>query len=266
MVTRSDPVRPRHEWRAADFVGGHPALDFLNTVADTGKTRAEDKLVDWPAVRAWAGKAGLPAPDDLARLLRHPRQDGPDELAALRRFREDAYVAIAHLTAEGGGSARARGGAARGGDPRCDRAQRIRCGRRPLRVAARCAGRVALGRCDRARFRGSDAQRRFRAGAAVRPVYVVLRRSRPRRRATVVRHAHVRESREGGGVQGAVTRALRRWPRRACVIEQCRGADGRAIASRRRTARPPGTAHRSRTGWPSGPSDPRSGRRAHARA
>lgn len=98
MVTRSDPVRPRHEWRAADFVGGHPALDFLNTVADTGKTRAEDKLVDWPAVRAWAGKAGLPAPDDLARLLRHPRQDGPDELAALRRFREDAYVAIAHLT------------------------------------------------------------------------------------------------------------------------------------------------------------------------
>ncbi|CAD9217333.1 zf-CGNR domain-containing protein [Burkholderia cenocepacia] len=105
MVTRSDPARSGYEWRAADFIGGHPALDFLNTVADTGKTRDEEKLVDWPAVRAWAAKAGLLAPDDLARLLRHPRQDGPDELVALRRFRDDAYVAIAHLTAEGSSSA-----------------------------------------------------------------------------------------------------------------------------------------------------------------
>ncbi|RQS90347.1 CGNR zinc finger domain-containing protein [Burkholderia seminalis] len=108
MVTRTEPARHAHEWRAADFVGGHPALDFLNTVADTGKTRDEDKLVDWPAVRAWAEQARLLAPDDLARLLRHPRQDGPDELAALRRFRDDAYAAVAHLTADGGGSAGAR--------------------------------------------------------------------------------------------------------------------------------------------------------------
>jgi len=108
MVTRCEPARLAHEWSAADFVGGHPALDFLNTVADTGKTRDEDKLVDWPAVRAWAEKAALLAPDDLARLRRHPRRDGPDELAALHRFRDDAYAAIAHLTAGGGGSAGAR--------------------------------------------------------------------------------------------------------------------------------------------------------------
>ncbi|MEN8516506.1 CGNR zinc finger domain-containing protein [Burkholderia sp. RS02] len=105
MVTRYEPARHAHEWGAADFVGGHPALDFLNTVADTGKTRDEDKLVDWPAVRAWVEQAGLLAPADLARLLRHARQDGPDELAALHRFREDAYAAIAHLTVGGGGSA-----------------------------------------------------------------------------------------------------------------------------------------------------------------
>ncbi|WP_322082917.1 CGNR zinc finger domain-containing protein [Burkholderia sp. BCC1972] len=108
MVTRSEPARHAHAWGAADFVGGHPALDFLNTVADTGKTRDEDKLVDWPAVRAWAEQSGLLAPDDLARLLRHLRQDGPDELVALRRFRDDAYVAVAHLTAGGGGGAGAR--------------------------------------------------------------------------------------------------------------------------------------------------------------
>ncbi|WP_338638713.1 CGNR zinc finger domain-containing protein [Burkholderia pyrrocinia] len=108
MVTRREPARHVRDWGAADFVGGHPALDFLNTVADTGKTRDEDKLVDWPAVRAWAEQAGLLAPADLARLLHHARQDGPDELAALHRFREDAYVAIAYLTAGGGGSAGAR--------------------------------------------------------------------------------------------------------------------------------------------------------------
>ncbi|MGU7841390.1 CGNR zinc finger domain-containing protein [Burkholderia sp. AW33-5] len=108
MVTRHEPARQAHAWTAADFVGGHPALDFLNTVADTGKTRDEDKLVDWAAVRAWAEKSGLLARADLTRFLRYPRQDGADELAALHGFREDAYVALAHLTSGGGGSAGAR--------------------------------------------------------------------------------------------------------------------------------------------------------------
>ncbi|KVA08384.1 hypothetical protein WI41_14640 [Burkholderia latens] len=107
MVTRREPARPAHSWGAADFIGGHPALDFLNTVADTGKTRDDEKLVDWQAVRAWAGKSGLLGQADLTRFLRHPRQDGANELVELRRFREDAHAALAHLTA-GGGSAGAR--------------------------------------------------------------------------------------------------------------------------------------------------------------
>ncbi|QFS38408.1 CGNR zinc finger domain-containing protein [Burkholderia cepacia] len=108
MVTRHEPVRHAHEWGAADFVGGHPALDFLNTVADTGKTRDADKFVDWPAVHAWVERSGLLVPADLARLLRHARQDDADALVALRRFREEAYTAIAHLTAGSGGTAGAR--------------------------------------------------------------------------------------------------------------------------------------------------------------
>ncbi|KVL38992.1 hypothetical protein WS98_10280 [Burkholderia territorii] len=102
MVTRHEPARRAHAWSAADFVGGHPALDFLNTVADTGKTRDEDKLVDWAAVHAWAGKSGLLSRADLTRFMRHTRHDGADALAALHDFREDAYVALAHLTSGGG--------------------------------------------------------------------------------------------------------------------------------------------------------------------
>ncbi|KUZ33116.1 CGNR zinc finger domain-containing protein [Burkholderia territorii] len=102
MVTRHEPARRAHAWSTADFVGGHPALDFLNTVADTGKTRDEDKLVDWSAVHAWAGKSGLLSRADLTRFMRHTRHDGADALAALHDFREDAYVALAHLTSGGG--------------------------------------------------------------------------------------------------------------------------------------------------------------------
>jgi predicted RNA-binding Zn ribbon-like protein len=108
MVTRHEPARPAHAWGAADFVGGHPALDFLNTVADTAKTRDADKLVDWPAVHAWAERSELLAPADLARLSRHARLDDADALAALHRFREEAYTAISYLTGGDGGTAGAR--------------------------------------------------------------------------------------------------------------------------------------------------------------
>jgi predicted RNA-binding Zn ribbon-like protein len=108
MVTRFEASLHGREWTDADFVGGHPALDFLNTVADTGKTRDDDKLVDWATVRAWAEKAGLLASSDLARFARHARRDGADELTALRGFREDAYAAIAYLTSDARGGAGAR--------------------------------------------------------------------------------------------------------------------------------------------------------------
>ncbi|KVE33470.1 hypothetical protein WI93_24295 [Burkholderia vietnamiensis] len=108
MVTRHEAGRSAYAWSSADFVGGHPALDFLNTVADSGKSRDDDKLVDWTAVHAWAASSHLPSPADLAQFLRHPAQDGAGELAALRGFREDAYVALLYLTAGAGNGAGAR--------------------------------------------------------------------------------------------------------------------------------------------------------------
>jgi len=103
MVTSSE-----HRWSDADFVGGHPALDFINTVADKAKTRDEETLMQWRDVHTWAAAAGLLAPADLKRFCQHPRLDGADELIALRQFREEAYVAMLHVTS-GGGDERAVG-------------------------------------------------------------------------------------------------------------------------------------------------------------
>jgi len=100
MVT-GDRHRPgRHAWGAADFVGGHPLLDFLNTVADTGKTREDDKIADWPAVHAWASHAELLSKQELACFLGNQSLDGRDELVELHRIREDVHEALLRLVAE----------------------------------------------------------------------------------------------------------------------------------------------------------------------
>lgn len=85
-------------WGEADFVAGHPALDFLNTVADTGRTRDISKLADWAAVQCWAVGARLVSEAELGRFLEVGSGDGADELAALLRLRETAYGAMLHLT------------------------------------------------------------------------------------------------------------------------------------------------------------------------
>jgi predicted RNA-binding Zn ribbon-like protein len=96
----------RHSWGEADFVGGHPVLDFLNTVADTGKTRENDKIPDWPAVRAWASLSGLLSDKERGRFLNDRSLDGHRELAELHRFREDAYMAMLRVVGdEASGSA-----------------------------------------------------------------------------------------------------------------------------------------------------------------
>lgn len=91
----------RDSWGEPDFVSGHPALDFLNTVADTGRTRGINKLADWAAVRTWAVTAGLLSEAELERFVEAGRGEGADELTALLELRETAYGAMLHLTGRG---------------------------------------------------------------------------------------------------------------------------------------------------------------------
>ena len=97
--------------RAADssagtmkLVGGHPVLDFVNTVggrADgSGHTVLRDKLPAYVDLVAWAEHAGVVSPGEaralLTRARRRPRQ-AAGVMAAARRLREALYRVLRAL-------------------------------------------------------------------------------------------------------------------------------------------------------------------------
>ena len=93
---------PAPAFAAADLVGGHPALDFVNTCAGwNGAPR--DRLGDYPALLAWADRSGAVPPAAL-EALRRRAADRPREadaaLAAARAARAALY-AVLHAGATG---------------------------------------------------------------------------------------------------------------------------------------------------------------------
>lgn len=88
-----------HVFRPQDFVAGHVALDFSNTVT-ARDTTPFDWLDGYARLLEWAGKAGVLAPADSARL-RSAAERAPREAAAAlgraRKLREaihDVCVAL----------------------------------------------------------------------------------------------------------------------------------------------------------------------------
>ena len=84
-----------HAFRPADFVGGHPVLDFVNTVTARNAEPA-DWLDDYPALLRWALLSGLfavvelPSPQALAPAAQR---------AELRRCKDLRDALLALLTA-----------------------------------------------------------------------------------------------------------------------------------------------------------------------
>lgn len=91
------PILSEHRWGEADYVGGHPVLDFVNTVADTGKTRVGDKIATWSALRAWARGSTLLSPAEHTAFLLDPALDDEAGLAELHVLRETAHEALLGL-------------------------------------------------------------------------------------------------------------------------------------------------------------------------
>jgi predicted RNA-binding Zn ribbon-like protein len=90
---------------APSLIGGHVALDLVNTVSwrlDTDRRR--DNLPDYAAVTSWCQHAGLLSPGEAYRLLAaargHPRL-AEQTVHDVRALREDAHTMLASLADDG---------------------------------------------------------------------------------------------------------------------------------------------------------------------
>ena len=66
-MTGEEPLIEQHQFRESDFIGDHPAIDFVNTV--TGwDVRPRDWIPDYAALVDWARISGIIAQADAAHL------------------------------------------------------------------------------------------------------------------------------------------------------------------------------------------------------
>jgi predicted RNA-binding Zn ribbon-like protein len=86
-----------------DLDGGHPVLDFTNTVDWRGEHREHDWLTDYLDLLAWSHRTGFLGEREIsalaARAAAHPRQ-AADALLQARELRE-ATASLLHAVIEG---------------------------------------------------------------------------------------------------------------------------------------------------------------------
>lgn len=87
-------------WAQDDFIGGHLALDFINTVADTGKSRVHSRVTSEESLGLWWQAAITNMPGRLPHGLTNVNLD---EIHALR---EAAYDVVAGVASDDGPSAK----------------------------------------------------------------------------------------------------------------------------------------------------------------
>ncbi|MEU6082682.1 CGNR zinc finger domain-containing protein [Streptomyces sp. NPDC047108] len=86
----AEGVKAAEHWdeRARPMIGGHPAVDLVNTVSwRLVPDRRTDHLGDASALISWAEAAGLAGPADVRALRTSVAADGDEAEAALRRIR-----------------------------------------------------------------------------------------------------------------------------------------------------------------------------------
>jgi predicted RNA-binding Zn ribbon-like protein len=95
---------PGGRWQ---LVGGHPALDFVNTVDWRGRAAPLDTLLDYAGLLAWTQLARLVNPEEAADLARQAAAEPEQATAALRRAKElrEAAYRLVRAGAYGGDAA-----------------------------------------------------------------------------------------------------------------------------------------------------------------
>jgi len=95
MVTAASPSRTPHEFRSRDFVGGHPAIDFVNTVTARNTAAPVDWLDGYATLLRWASLSALTIPAAAAAI----EPDGADARTEMRRCRALREALYATMTA-----------------------------------------------------------------------------------------------------------------------------------------------------------------------
>jgi predicted RNA-binding Zn ribbon-like protein len=98
----AESQRAIHAWQKLGLLGEDPALQFVNTVDDTGKSRLESGVPDWPTLLAWAGAAAVVTEAEVAALQPATGTPGADaEVKAVHELREASWRLLrAHAAGE----------------------------------------------------------------------------------------------------------------------------------------------------------------------
>jgi predicted RNA-binding Zn ribbon-like protein len=100
MVTAPSPNRTPHEFRSRDFVGGHPVIDFVNTVTARNTTAPVDRLDSYATLLRWASCSALTIPADATRI-EAARADARAEIRRCRELREALHATLTAVLGDG---------------------------------------------------------------------------------------------------------------------------------------------------------------------
>ncbi|UTW04895.1 CGNR zinc finger domain-containing protein [Amphritea atlantica] len=82
-------------WNEDAFIGGHPALDFVNTVEDQDKRRDSSRISDWASFLGWAQVSSVFSEEQMNVLENEIQQaDISTLLTNIHELRETAYAAL----------------------------------------------------------------------------------------------------------------------------------------------------------------------------
>jgi predicted RNA-binding Zn ribbon-like protein len=86
-------------WTATAFLGGHPALDFLNTAGGRTKDRGVERLTDFEVTAGWAHAVGVIDEAELHDLLAASATDPAEAAEAVTELRGQREALHAFLLA-----------------------------------------------------------------------------------------------------------------------------------------------------------------------
>lgn len=90
------------EQNSFSFLGGHPTLDFTNTVGDQDKARVCSNIAKWECFLEWASTSGMFTDVQIKAL--HQEISSAEQaqcLTAIHKLREKEYAALSDIAMNG---------------------------------------------------------------------------------------------------------------------------------------------------------------------